>query len=245
MKKEKNLSEIMILDSKKELESFLKKEILDCNGKIVIQAGHFALVFDENQNKLIPGIYQDIKDKQLKENVKSHPYMGEFPLTTFKFGTKLANYAKENNKNINFAFIVNDWQFTPKAKPGKENKFRNEFYMNNKLPCSYEYIFKTEKLNESLIIPMTNLNNILNNKLYFEEHKLRNLYSRKYSKFCNLNDHSCAQEYLPFLDQLIKKKVRLIISFIPKTCKMPIIAGSKETKIKLKSNIKIINIFLN
>ncbi len=228
----------MLLKNKNQLLSFLKNKILQSKGSIAIQCGHFALVFDEKQNKQIPGIYQDIKNKILKENVKSHPYMGEFPLATFKLGTKLFDFVTKNKNKVKFAFMVNDWQFVPKANFGEDNKLRNAFYLESNLPKSY-------KINKDQIIVQKDSENKILSTLYFSEQKLRNAYNHRFkNNFCSLKDNSCAQEYIPFLNQLIKQNIKLLISFIPSTCELAIRKGTEEFT---KSNkvVKVVNVFLN
>lgn len=233
----------MNIESPSLLNKFLEKEILACNGLIVFQTGHFALVYSKKESKLIPAIYQDINNKEQKDAVKSHPYMGVFPLESWKIGLGLAGFAIKNSKQARIAIVANDWQWIPKAEAGTQNPLREEFYKSNALPQSYKKILEKNHLEKELIMPMIGNNGKTNHQLFFGEQKLRNLYSRKYSKICNLKENLCAQEYVPFLDQVAGQKAKLLISFVPKTCQIPINAGSREMKKVLNSDIKIINLF--
>lgn len=226
----------------KKIFNKLTKEIDKTKGLIVIQAGHFSLIQDKNSKKLIPAIFQEIKNKEIKETVKNHPYMGYFPLETWKFGIKLAKYTLKKGKQVKIAIIVNDWQWVPKSEEGKENKLRKDFYKNQKLPKIYKEELKKNKLNEKIFLPMKT-NSKISHPFFFSEKKLRNLYTRKYSKKVNLEGNLCAQEYMPFLKQLKEENIDLLISFIPKTCQIAIETGSRETKDKIKLKMKIINIF--
>ena len=231
----------MEMNSKEKLKKFLEKEISICKGKVIIQAGHFALVYSKERNKLIPGVYQDVKNEEQKEAIKGHPYAGNFPLKTFEFGVNLMDFAREQKKDFGMTIIVNDWQWVPKMEEGKANPYRNEFYKENKLPKSYEKVLAKKEFNSKVIIPMENKNS---KQIFFSEQKLRNKY-RNFKKICSLGENECAREYVPFLNQMIEQNAKLIISFVPKTCKLPINAGSEEVKEKFKTDMKIINIFAN
>ncbi len=230
----------MIAKSKNELFNELTKEIDKADGLITIQAGHFALI--EEKNKLVPAVFEDIKNKEKKEAIKNHPYMGYFPLETWKLGVSLAKYAIEKSKKVKLVILVNDWQWTPKVGFGEENKIRNDFYKNPKLPQSFEKELNKNNLNQKIILPLKNKDGKINNKLFFSEQRLRNQFSNYYSASCDLNNQ-CAQEYIPLILQLEKENTDLFISFIPQTCMNPINVGSVKSKESYNVDFKIINIF--
>lgn len=231
--------------SKEELLNLLKKEIDNTDGLIVIQAGHFALVHDEKNDKSIPGIFADIEDEEQRNAVKSQPYMGHFPIETLKMGIELVKYAKDNGKDAKIAIFVNDWQWIKKVESGKKNKYREEYYQNPKLPESYIKELKANNLDESIILPSKTGDEETSNKLYFSETRLRKRFLSLFSKTCNL-ENECAREYVPFLDYLSNNGTRLFLSFVPETCSKAIIAGSKKSKkIYDMHSLKIINLFAN
>jgi hypothetical protein len=82
---------------------------------VLIQAGHFSLLFDE-RNKLIPAIMEEIDDPELKEFVAESDYMNDFPLKTLENSMPIAVSCRQHNKSVKFAFIVNDWQWINKTK---------------------------------------------------------------------------------------------------------------------------------
>ena len=106
----------LLIKSKRELEKILKKEIdIFKDGIICMQSGHFPLIHDNETDSAIPAIFEDVKDKEQKSGVKSHPYMGYFPLTTWKEGMSLIKYASKKSKNIKEIVLVNDWQWVKKV----------------------------------------------------------------------------------------------------------------------------------
>lgn len=232
----------MEIKTKDSLKKFLEKEISACKGLVIIQAGHFALVFSEDKKQLVPGIYQDVFNKEQKEAIKLHPYMGDFPLKTWEIGVELLDFARKNKKEFGMVIIVNDWQWVQTTEKGKANTLRADFYKNADLPESYKNVLAKYSFDSKVILPMKREDEIIQ-KLFFSEKKLRNLFSRKLAKICELGEHKCAQEYVPLLNQIIKQNAKLFISFVPRTCMIPINTGSEEIKNKLKSDIKIINIF--
>ncbi|MFH1173395.1 MAG: hypothetical protein V1692_02605 [bacterium] len=235
----------MLFHSKEELEKFLQKEIIACNGLIVFQIGHFALVYDKDDGKLVPAIYEEIKNKELNETVKEHPYMGSFPLETWKIGTDLVKFAFNNSKESNIVVAINDWQWVPKVESGARNTLKDKFYKTTGLPDLYQKELEKNKLSSNIILPMLKNNGKIRHKLFFSESSLRKLYSRNYAEVCELGKNQCAQEYVPLLNQISKYGAKLFISFIPKTCAEPVIKGSEEVKSKFGSDIKIINVFAN
>jgi len=233
------------INTKNELEDIIKREIdFVTDGFICILAGHFALIHDRNSNKAIPAIFEDIKDKEQKELVKMHPYMGYLPSKTLQQGISLVNYAKENSKNSKILLIVNDWQWLEKTGGNRENIFRDEFYKNFGLPEFYKKEFKKNSLDESVLMPFKNDQGEIINKLYFSEKRLRNQFSKHFSLTCPVG-HGCAQEYVPMLSKMEKENVKLFIGFIPKTCQIAVNEGANKFKKTYGSDMKIINIFVN
>ena len=79
------------------------------NKKALILAGHFPLIVD-NENNTIPCIYQEIKKGSYEYSyTKRHPYMGTFPMETFKLGVSLLQ-----NKGSKILLLVNDHQYIKK-----------------------------------------------------------------------------------------------------------------------------------
>ena len=230
--------------TKKELEQILKSEIDKINGNICILAGHFALIHDKNTNEAIPAIFEDIKDKEQKNVVKMHPYMGYLPFTTLKEGASLIKYANKEKKDAKILFIVNDWQWMEKSEENEENLFRERFYKESKLPVSYQKEFKKNKLGDDAIMPFKNEQGEIINKLFFSEKRLRNQFSKHFALTCPVG-HGCAQEYVPMLSKMEKENIKLFIGFIPKTCQIAVNEGAYKFKETYKSDMKIVNIFVN
>ncbi|NQV00180.1 MAG: hypothetical protein HQ538_05560 [Parcubacteria group bacterium] len=232
----------MITESKNELFKMLSQEIDRVEGLVTIQAGHFALI--EEDKKLVPAVLEDINNKGKKEAIKSHPYMGNFPLKTWQLGVSLAQYAISKSKKVRLVILVNDWQWVPKVGFGEKNRIRNEFYKSPQLPVSFEKELNENGLNSDIILPLKNKDGKINNKYFFSEQKLRNQFKNHYSAACDL-ENQCAREYIPLILQLQEEKTKLVISFIPKTCMNPINIGSRKSKKDYDVDFKIINIFAN
>lgn len=223
----------------KKIINELKKEIDSTNGKIIIQAGHFALIHDTN-DILIPAIYQDIKNKEKKELVKFHHYMGTFPIKSLKIAINLIKYAKSKRKKINLIFLINDWQWVKPVKFGYNNSYREEFYKKEEIPNSFLKLFKKNKISKKIILPFKNKYNKQLHKYFFGESKLRNQY-KKHFKACNLNN-ACAQEQIPLFNNVKNENAKLFINFVPKSCILPT-KEATEYFFKKNSSLKIKNIF--
>ncbi|MBD2703209.1 hypothetical protein IC229_21370 [Spirosoma sp. BT702] len=232
-----------ILNSENEITHILNDRIKQTNGNIIIQAGHFALVFDKDLNKLIPAIPDDISSTEVKKKVSEHPYMGAFPVNTWELALKIA--LDNPDKNIKTSIIVNDWQWVPKSGDGAKNILRENFYKNDSnLPNSFRKLLAKYSLSDDILLPLTTDKDSL---IFFGEQKMRNRARSEFSKLVESNTAiSCSIGYLPFLNYVDKTAVDLLISFIPKSCKEPINFSTEYYLENYSQNrIKIINVFFN
>lgn len=198
------------------------KSLIECvlynfdesSNNVLIQSGHFSVLFDEYGN-LIPAIQEEIPDEKLRQFVIDSNYMNDFPLVTFRNGVSLASILKEKHKSVKFAFIVNDWQWINKGLYSfKTDRFK--FFKKQTLPKTYTDIFYDNTFSKSDIIKA---NHFVDKGIYFSEHKLRKVGKKKIS---NCSPNSCAIEYLPFLNATLND-FDTIISFIPMSCKVPVL----------------------
>ncbi len=203
---------------------------------ILIQSGHFSLLFNK-KGKLIPAILEEIDDEKLKEFIADSNYMNDFPTRTFNTGVEFAYKLKLKSKNIKFSFIVNDWQWVNK---GLYNFYTNRFnfYKDNSLPKSYENLLKKFHFDTSDVIKV---NHYVENNIFYSEHKLRKQGKKTMSE---CSPESCAIEYLPFLeDTLIDSDT--LISFIPMSCKTPVLYAAIRFVKEKTSKIDLFHIFYN
>ncbi len=200
---------------------------------ILIQSGHFALLFDKSGN-LIPAIYEDVDDIRLKEFVLDSNYMSDFPLRTFNQAIELA--ANLKSFNVKFSFIVNDWQWIKKGLYSFDSP-SSDFYQNNELPKSYSELLKEHFFTENDIIKV---NHSVKNGIYYSENKLR----KQGKKYNQCSPETCATEYFPFLsDSLIEFDT--LISFIPMSCKTPVLFATVQFLKQYHQAIDIFHIFYN
>lgn len=186
--------------------------------KVLIQSGHFPILFNDN-GLLVPAIKEDIDDALLRKFIEDTPYIGDFPMTSFEIGISVANKIRVNGNEISFAFIVNDWQWLNKGFYYDFIADREEFYQETILPLSYKRLFEKNNFSTSNILKS---NHYQKNNIFWSEYKLRKE-GKKTIKNCSPS--SCAMEYIPFLDQT-KDSYDTLISFIPISCKTPIMYSS-------------------
>lgn len=218
------------------IEKYLKDK-----GHIVIQCGHFALVHDSSE-KLIPAIYQDIKEPEPKENCKLHPYMGDFPLETFSAGLDIVETALQNDQKVKLLSLVNDWQWVKSVEDGERNAYREEFYRAGKLPDSFEKLLAARDLNEEIFIPFLTGSKKVNHPYFWSEIRLRGQYDKRWASECSL-DHGCAQEVVPMFMQLNDQGVDLFVNFVPMTCMNAVEQGAQKARQELGCKMGIINIY--
>ncbi|MCX6778182.1 MAG: hypothetical protein NT157_04845 [Candidatus Micrarchaeota archaeon] len=233
-----------ITSDKAKLLGVLKKEIENADGKIAILAGHFALIHDKGSGKLVPGIFQELGDMAQKEATMAHPYMGHFPSETWKLGVLLGKHASEMEKDAAFVILVNDWQWVEKVGFGEDNPYRQEFYQKSELPELFQSELRGASLNEEMVLPFRMKDGRVNNRFFLSEQRLRSQFGNYYSNTCDL-ENQCAREFIPLLLQLHKEEIKLLISFIPRTCMTPINSGSQAAKEIFGVEMRIVNVFVN
>ena len=122
--------------SEEELLDELRASMHDDNfSEVIIMAGHFMLFFDTATKRLVPGIFEDVENEILKEQVKER--VGIFPSYTWDLGVRLGDhYRLQHGKPARLLLLVNDWQYVPDS--GKASDCRSKFYETfNELPPSY------------------------------------------------------------------------------------------------------------
>lgn len=204
---------------------------------VLIQAGHFSLLFDE-KGSLIPAIKEEIEDIQLKQFIEDSNYMGDFPLATFKSSMPMASACKQAGMNVKFVFIVNDWQWINKGLYNNSPIDRRSFFSKASLPKTYEELLSANSFSLANVITA---NHFAKEGIYFSEHKLRKIGKKKISVCSPM---SCAVEYLPFLYTVLNDYDTLI-SFIPFSCKIPVLYSAIEYIQSRERNVDIFHIFYN
>ena len=209
---------------------------IDVNTKnVLIQAGHFSILFNKKRD-FVPAIQEEIQDIDLKNFVSESNYMNDFPLTTFKNGLSLATAIKHRNINLKFAFIVNDWQWINKGLYSFQTE-RHTFYKKKQLPQIYETLLKERSFSENDILKT---NHYVEGNIYFSEHKLQKAEKKAKLNFCSPN--CCSEEYLPFLKMSIVEEDTLI-SFIPMSCKVPVLYATIDYIKSRNQSINMLHIF--
>ena len=126
----------MTVFSENELLQELKSSMGDERYKdVVIMAGHFMLFFDSAAKQLVPGIFENIENKLLQEQVKER--VGIFPSYTWDLGVRLGDhYRLKHDKPAKLLLLVNDWQYVPDS--GEASDYRTDFYKKfTRIPSIY------------------------------------------------------------------------------------------------------------
>lgn len=102
---------------------------------VTIMAGHFMLFFDRSHRRLVPGIFEDIPDIILAEQVRNR--VGIFPTYTWDLGIRLGEqYCRHPGRSANLLLLVNDWQYVPDS--GNAGDYRASFYKGfDQLPAAF------------------------------------------------------------------------------------------------------------
>jgi len=155
------------------------------NYPAAIMAGHFMLYYDGTNQSLVPLIYQDLGDGEIKEIAQL--YAGEFPIKSFKIGLDIISDTGVSSKIV---FLVNDHKFQdinfqPENRQiidSDAGRLRQYFYSEYgiKMPKTYYSILHDTcfKFDDTIL-----LNNDLSRQkqdilpketIYFSEQALRN-----------------------------------------------------------------------
>jgi len=121
------------------INDFVKKD-----SALIIQAGHFLLLYDKHNDKIIPGIYSYMKKAGFSEQLCEE--LGLFPILTWEIAVNLLDKFSVTNKKLLVA--VNDWQYLKHLK----NR-RYEFYnLYPNLPEEYNIMMEKVGLTDSIIL---------------------------------------------------------------------------------------------
>lgn len=182
----------------------LVKDVEECGKeKIVLQAGHFPLIYREDQDLALEAI----------------DYWGEFSKYTLELACKVGQHARNIGKVVEFVFFVDDHSYGDMSGLNRtqRGKRRNKLYIQRsgrdaKLPQPYREIMKQYGFSEEVILRHNHRKTGREDCLYFSELILRA--SKK------VVDNACAREYVEFVDgsEYFDKEKSHLVSFVPQKC---------------------------
>ncbi|MBO0366365.1 hypothetical protein GIB23_04625 [Pseudomonas putida] len=137
-----------------------------------IVAGHFMLFHDKIDNRLIPGIFEDIINPELSAQVRAR--VGIFPTYSWQLGIKLAeHHITTSQKCANLILLINDWQYV--SNGGDNNCYRASFYEKfETLPPSYQ-----ESLSSSEVLSTANVTPSRKHPMCYPETWLKNRFQNE------------------------------------------------------------------
>lgn len=209
-------------------------EQLPRESKLAVLAGHYALFHDDSSKKLVPGIYSELPDGALKQNLRVNPYAGVFAQETLYFGRDLLKAATFGQ----VLCLANDLRWVRKQEAS-----RLEYFRNGELPDLFtSALSKLAPLNE-IMVPVPLYLQVEGNKYIWSEQQLMQSYDSPEFSSCSV-DNGCAQEFLPLLLELEKIGYRDFVALIPPSCKAPTIDATQEAKRKLELRLNIYTLYL-
>jgi hypothetical protein len=160
--------------------------------QVAIIAGHFMLMYDGDGDALVPMIYQDTKNSDVRHF--SQNLVGEFPALTFQLGVKLYKLLLLKRLRPKICLAINDHKFQSQGfqsrheqilkKPGKVAGLRKEFYNSASVPKLFQKILASEELSaEEAILrndhPMHGAARLGKNSFFFSEKAMRNAFDHR------------------------------------------------------------------
>lgn len=238
--------------------------------EIIVVAGHFMLFYDPSNMRLIPGIFEDVENKALREQIKKR--VGIFPSYTWDLGIRVGeHYLSKANRTAKLLLLINDWQYVPDS--GTASDYRQDFYEEFKeLPTNFR-----SRLKESKVISETDIFSSQRNPYAFPETWLKNRFQNEATRLVKagklqkrfLTDKpgmseisftdtlgnslpliscgmtGCAGEITEMISEVYKAGGRLLIIFAPAECHIPIRTGVEiALSIYELTNIKVVVIDL-
>ncbi len=147
------------VSSESEMLDVLQDQLQSPYGQdLVIMGGHFMLFYDPDSNTLVPGIFQDLLNEDIRSKVCNR--VGIFPLYTWELALKIGgDYSVETKSKVKFLILINDWQYVPQT--GSAGEHRELFYRKfREIPISYRESMKAQGLFSKLDILPSRKNNI-------------------------------------------------------------------------------------
>jgi hypothetical protein len=155
------------------LLGFLESRVSGDGTKTALMAGHYMLMYDEDQNQLIPMVWQDATNPTVEKASKD--MAGDFPLRSFKYGLDLWKKGQEQNSHVEIVLLINDHQFQSSyfrnnydQPKGRGGELRKEYYRrSNNFPQSFRRLLSERGLEKSTVMLS---NNDADRDDHFNEH---------------------------------------------------------------------------
>ena len=187
--------------SESELEQSLQTHIRNSNGNIVIIGGHYAL--DSN---CFPGIQPT-----------SLASFGAFPLYTFALACSLVNFAKDEDKSVNLALLVDDhsqmysknWYMKNDLQSLQVRQVVEKYFADFEIPVEYKEIMRQHGISHNDFM-------FSEYGFAFQESKYREQFAQQAGLY-----PGCAGEYRLILEEIAGKGGNVVIGLIPLRCQGP------------------------
>lgn len=214
----------MFLHSSTTVIEAIVTRLLNIKGPIAVMAGHFALVHHRKTGNLVPGIAEDIDDEETRRFVEGHPYMGNFPLETWRVGIKTVQRLHATGRDAKLLVLVNDWQHVLPAPSGQRSAERDVYFANTVIPPALHRALVEAGLDDDVLLPdvRDGVPCIL-----WSESRLRGRYARRLRRRVPV-ESACAQEWVPVLARLEELGYGSVAAFVPGTCHIPIVGGTER-----------------
>lgn len=179
-------------------------DVTECGkDKIVLQAGHFPLFYEESQEEAIEAI----------------GYWGEFSTYTLELACKVGQYARSLGKGVQFTFFVDDHSYdmpgilnSTQRKNRRKKLYQKMSGLEAELPTRYKQIMDEHGFSEQDVLRQDHKRFGRESCLYFSEYVLR--------ESAREIGNACAREYVEFVEnpQYFDKEHSHLISFVPFRC---------------------------
>lgn len=220
----------MFLHSSLTVIDAIVTRLLETCGPIAVMAGHFALVHHRKTGLLVSGVAEDIDDEETRKLVEGHPYMGNFPLETWRAGIQTVQRLHAAGRDAKLLVLVNDWQHVQPAKSGQRSAERDAYFAGAVIPPALHRALVEAGLDDDVL-----LSDVRDGVpcILWSESRLRGRYARRLRHRVPV-ESACAQEWVPVLVRLESLGYGSVAAFVPGTCHVPIVGGTERATERLE-----------
>jgi hypothetical protein len=117
-------------------KALLAQHLRPEHGPLLIQCGHFSLMYDRRTSKLVPAVPSELVESIEPKGVDVSVAGGIFPSFTWDLGNSIAHALQGAGFFCSLTTVVNDWQLVKGVPPAIAARLRRDFYDNTIFPLA-------------------------------------------------------------------------------------------------------------
>jgi len=115
-------------------KALLNRHILPVHSSVLIQCGHFPLIYDRQRSTFLPAVPQESTKTFDPLPHRTFDAIGVFPRFSWDLGNAIAQALQSVDLSCSFTTIVNDWQLVKSVDRLLATRLRQKFYAETPFP---------------------------------------------------------------------------------------------------------------